>query len=155
MNYGLIEETIAFIQKAHEGQLYGELPYFLHPIKVANNILNATENEYLAALLHDVVEDTDYTVSDIAEGWNTEVADIVALLTKDNSLSYEDNISRIIDSGNVSAMLVKYSDNLVNQSGDKSAMKPERAERLTKKYESSSNRLFTALVANKQHKEKT
>jgi (p)ppGpp synthase/HD superfamily hydrolase len=148
MNYDLIKETIIFIQTAHEGQLYGELPYFLHPIKVANNILNATENEYLAALLHDVVEDTDYTVSDIAEGWNTEVADIVALLTKDDSLSYEDNISRIIDSGNVSAMRVKYSDNQINQRGDKSAMKPERAERLNNQYEISSNRLFTALVAN-------
>lgn len=149
MNYKLISETINFIQVAHEGQLYGELPYFLHPIKVADNILNATENEYLAALLHDVVEDTDYTVSDIAEGWNTEVADIVALLTKDDSLSYEDNISRIIDSGNVSAMLVKYSDNQINQRGDKSSMKPERAERLSKKYEISINRLFTALVDNK------
>jgi (p)ppGpp synthase/HD superfamily hydrolase len=148
MNYDLIKETIVFIQIAHEGQLYGELPYFLHPIKVANNIPNVTENEYLAALLHDVVEDTDYTVSDIAEGWNTEVADIVALLTKDNSLSYEDNISRIIDSGNVSAMRVKYSDNQINQRGDKSAMKPERAERLNNQYEISSNRLFTALVAN-------
>tara|TARA_R110000796_G_scaffold12575_6_gene41538 strand:- start:6369 stop:6830 length:462 start_codon:yes stop_codon:yes gene_type:complete len=153
MNYDLISETIAFIQTAHEGQLYGELPYFLHPIKVANNILNATENEYLAALLHDVVEDTDYTVSDIAEGWNTEVADIVALLTKDDSLSYEDNISRIIDSGNVSAMLVKYSDNQINQRSDKSAMKPARAERLNNQYEISSNRLFTALVANKTETE--
>jgi (p)ppGpp synthase/HD superfamily hydrolase len=153
MNYDLISETITFIQVAHEGQLYGELPYFLHPIKVANNILNATENEYIAALLHDVVEDTSYTLSYIAGRWNTEVADIVALLTKDNSLSYEDNISRIIDSGNVSAMLVKYSDNLINQRGDKSAMKPERAARLNKKYEISSNRLFIALVANKQHKE--
>jgi (p)ppGpp synthase/HD superfamily hydrolase len=155
MNYDLINETITFIKVAHEDQLYGELPYFLHPLQVADNILNATENEYLAALLHDVVEDTSYTLRYISWRWGDEVADIVALLTKDDSLSYEDNISRIIDSGNVSAMLVKYSDNQVNLGGDKSAMKPERAQRLTKKYEISSNRLFTALVANKQHKEKT
>jgi (p)ppGpp synthase/HD superfamily hydrolase len=145
MNKDRVYDTIEFIQLAHEGQLYGELPYFLHPIKVANNLSNATENEYLAALLHDVVEDTHHTIDNIYSGWSSEVADIVALLTKDNALSYEDNISRIIDSGNVSAMRVKLSDNQVNQSGDKSAMKPERAERLIKKYEISINRLLTAI----------
>jgi (p)ppGpp synthase/HD superfamily hydrolase len=145
MNYDLINETITFIKVAHEDQLYGELPYFLHPLQVADNIPNATENEYLAALLHDVVEDTSYTLRYISWRWGDDIADIVSGVTKDDLLSYEDNISRIIGSGNVSTMRVKLSDNQVNLGGDKSAMKPERAERLTKKYEISINRLLTAI----------
>ena len=147
MNKDIVNETIEFIRLAHEGQFYGEDHYFLHPIAVADNIPNATETEYLAALLHDVVEDTDNTIDSIAAGWSAEVAYVVSLVTKDNSLSYEENISRIIDSGNVSAMRVKLSDNQINYAGDKNHMKPERAERLSKKYSISMERLVVAIFA--------
>ena len=129
--------TIAFITDAHAGQKYGDLPYFFHPIEVARTIEDASVAEYLAGLLHDVVEDTEYTSANLRTRYSDEVMDMVDLLTKDDTMSYKENIERIINTGNVGAMKVKLADNRVNAGGDKSAMTAERRQRLTAKYEMS------------------
>lgn len=139
-------ETLAFIKHAHDGQFYGEAPYWTHPVEVAEELGTTSEDEYLAALLHDVIEDTDYTAEDlVGMGWNASVVDMVELLTKDTSLDYQGNIQKIIDSGNRGAMRVKLADNRVNNRGDKSAMSAERRERLNKKYAMSIKMLEKAL----------
>ena len=66
-----IDRAYALAEKAHEGQLRatGE-PYIIHPIAVACIIAKEMKmgaNPVIAAFLHDVVEDTDYTVEDIEE----------------------------------------------------------------------------------------
>ena len=131
-----IAEAFGFMVNAHRGQFYGELPYFTHPLQVAeivSNMKTPYNDEIIAALLHDVVEDTDVVMPDIRSFCSTNVANVVELLTKDNSLSYEENIDRIIASGNNSAARIKWADNFVNMSGDKSAMSAEKRNKLNKR----------------------
>lgn len=141
------EKTLEFIKHAHAGQEYDPgVPYWTHPVQVAQTIENPTENEYIAALLHDIVEDTEYSLTDLADmGYNLETLNIVSLLTKKPGMKYNDAIQGIIDSGNRSAMKVKLADNIVNNSGDKSHMNPERRSRLEKKYGASIHMLRKAL----------
>lgn len=129
-----IGRAIAFMMRAHHGQMYGDMPYFMHPLQVAERIENPTVNEYIAALLHDVVEDTDHTIEDIAELFGDEIAAMVGLLTKNTRMQYKENIQRIIDSKNVGAMKVKLADNLINVNGDKSQMTFERRSKLNTRY---------------------
>ncbi|MBE0491886.1 MAG: bifunctional (p)ppGpp synthetase/guanosine-3',5'-bis(diphosphate) 3'-pyrophosphohydrolase [Sulfurospirillum sp.] len=80
-----IEKAVGFCIKFHEGQLRksGE-PYVIHPILVSAIISNlgGDEDMVVAALLHDVVEDTCCNIEQIKESFNPEVARIVEGLTK-------------------------------------------------------------------------
>ena len=98
-----VAETLEFIKHAHEGQKYGSEPYWTHPKAVADlgkKLFGAsfTTEAYMAALMHDVIEDTEYTLDDLKQsGYSEAVLDAVKLLTKDKHLSYEDNIKKIIN----------------------------------------------------------
>lgn len=79
--------AIDIAMTAHEGQVdKGGAPYALHPIRVmiaAHDLNPGLPIEGLiAAVLHDVVEDTDVTIEDIELAFGQEVADTIALLTK-------------------------------------------------------------------------
>ena len=80
-----LQKALAFAIEAHEGQFRksGEA-YAVHPILVAAIVASLTEDEAMvvAALLHDVVEDTDVTVSDISDAYGIDVAHLVEGLTK-------------------------------------------------------------------------
>jgi hypothetical protein len=149
-----IPGTKRFIQQAHDteqGQMYGNMPYSSHPRQVAaigRKFFGPRFNAEAVkvALLHDVLEDTPYKPEDLAErGFSPAVIQAVQLLTKDKSLSYADNIRKIIDSKNPLAMMVKYSDNYMNYTGDKSHWTPERAAASQKKYLASLNMLGDVL----------
>jgi hypothetical protein len=62
-----VDETIAFIKRAHAGQVdKAGNPYWQHPVSVMGRLgPDATESEKLAALLHDVIEDTDHAAADL------------------------------------------------------------------------------------------
>ncbi len=81
----LVEKALDLAIKAHEGQKRksGE-PYIVHPILVASitALVSSEETMVAAALLHDVVEDTDYTLEDMRELFGLDVAHIVDGLTK-------------------------------------------------------------------------
>lgn len=81
-----IDKAKELAGKAHEGQFrkYSKMPYIVHPIEVATILQSVphTDDMIAAALLHDVVEDTDYTVDDIAELVSPEVAKLVEGLTE-------------------------------------------------------------------------
>ena len=81
----LINKAKMLAGKAHEGQFrkYSGLPYIVHPIEVATIVQTVEHSEEMiaAALLHDVVEDTDYSFEDIAKEVSPEVADLVKGLT--------------------------------------------------------------------------
>ena len=145
-----VSATIAFIAEAHRGQKYGNMPYFFHPVEVAMEALEIvdrllpgedlrylSESVALVALLHDVLEDTDYTEADLRARYSDEVVDADVLLTLDETLDYLANIQRIIDSRNIRAMVVKLADNRVNRGGDKSKFNPEKAARLNARYDAS------------------
>ena len=111
-----IEQTITFIRKAHAGQVdkAGE-PYWKHPVSVMKRLGEAPDDFKLAALLHDVIEDTDYTANDLQKmGYSADVVRAVELLTKSGDVPYIDEIKKIRDSGNLIAIAVKISDNLDN-----------------------------------------
>jgi len=80
-----IKEALNFAKEAHKGQKRksGE-EYVIHPILVAaiTSYLIDDENVIIAAILHDVVEDTSYTLDDIEKKFNKEVAKLVEGLTK-------------------------------------------------------------------------
>ena len=86
-------------------------PYIFHPLRVANNTTYIkTKNQKIAAILHDVVEDTPFTMQFLIEnGISAEVIDILQYLTHDKEkVSYNDYIANICN--NVDAMVVKLSD---------------------------------------------
>lgn len=148
-----VKKTFKFIKKAHTGQQYGDDPYWTHPRKVAaigRKLFGAkfTMDAVKVAFLHDVVEDTRYTIDQIARmGYSPEVVEAVRLLTKNKALTYKDNIRGIIASGNRLAIMVKYADNYANYTGDKSTWEPEKAASSQKKYRSSMDMLGDKLKA--------
>ena len=82
----LITKAFNFAKQAHKGvrRLSGE-PYIMHPIAVAQiacSEMGLGSTSISAALLHDVVEDTDYTVEDIENIFGHKIAQIVDGLTK-------------------------------------------------------------------------
>ena len=82
----LITKAFNFAKQAHKGvrRLSGE-PYIMHPIAVAQIVcseIGLGSTSICAALLHDVVEDTEYTVEDIENMFGAKIAQIVDGLTK-------------------------------------------------------------------------
>lgn len=83
------------------------LPYVFHPFHLAEQM--QTEETTIVALLHDVAEDTDYTIEDIAQmGFDKSVTDALCLLTHDNATDYMDYVRAIKD--NPVAKAVKLAD---------------------------------------------
>lgn len=83
-----IEKAIALASIAHEGQKdKGGAPYILHPLKIM--MAMDTESEKILAVLHDVLEDTDLTITDlIEEGLPGELVEPLLLLTREPGVSY-------------------------------------------------------------------
>lgn len=91
-----LERAIELAARAHAGQRdKGGHPYILHPLRV----MQAVQGEYerIAAVLHDIVEDTPVTFDDLlAEGFPDEVVDAVRLLTKYDGETREQAARRIV-----------------------------------------------------------
>ena len=80
--------------EAHLGQLdYNDVPYIFHPYHLAEQMDD--EASCTIALLHDVVEDTRLTLSDLEQIFPTQVVEIVRLLTHDENIDYFDYIREI------------------------------------------------------------
>jgi len=81
----MIKEARAFATKAHEGQIrkYTGEPYITHPVAVALLVHKVTSDSDMiaAALLHDVVEDTDISLDDIGKEFGGKIAYLVEGLT--------------------------------------------------------------------------
>ena len=120
-----IKDAYAMASVAHEGQKRntGE-PYIIHPIAVAAIAAEELEldaNTVIAAFLHDVAEDTEYTIEDIRARFGDDVAFLVDVVTKRKKHNYEhtkqvDNYKQILESVHydIRALLVKLSDRLHN-----------------------------------------
>ncbi len=89
-----LERAIGLAVKAHVGQLdKAGGPYILHPLRVMLAVEGETERT--AAVLHDVVEDSDLTLDDLRrEGFTEEVVAIVDDLTKREGEEYEAYVAR-------------------------------------------------------------
>lgn len=120
-----IENAYKLAAEAHSKQIRKSgIPYITHPIAVARIALvelGLKTNSVMAALLHDVVEDTDYTVEDIRQFFGEDVAYLVNVLTKNSDGNYKvskqiDNFKHMLDSINydIRALLIKLSDRMHN-----------------------------------------
>ncbi|MBO7609844.1 MAG: bifunctional (p)ppGpp synthetase/guanosine-3',5'-bis(diphosphate) 3'-pyrophosphohydrolase [Muribaculaceae bacterium] len=123
----IIEKAFKFARAAHEGvrRRSGE-PYIMHPIAVAtivNQEIGLGSTSICAALLHDVVEDTDYTVEDIETHFGKKVAQIVEGLTKisggifgDMASAQAENIRKLLLTmgDDIRVVLIKMADRLHN-----------------------------------------
>ena len=120
-----VREAYALAAEAHKEQRRktGE-PYIIHPIAVARIAAMELElgaNPVIAAFLHDVVEDTPYTIEDIRDRFGDDVAFLVGVVTKQKKDKYEqskqvDNYRQILASVqyDVRAILIKLADRLHN-----------------------------------------
>lgn len=123
----IIERAYRFAKEAHQGVLRqsGE-PYILHPIAVARiacKEIGLGSTSICAALLHDVVEDTEYTVEDIENLFGKKIAQLVDGLTKiaggifgDKASEQAENFRKLLItmSEDIRVILIKMADRLHN-----------------------------------------
>lgn len=123
----IIEKAFNFAKQAHKGvrRLSGE-PYIMHPLSVALiacKEIGLGSTSICAALLHDVVEDTDYTVEDICNIFGPKIAQIVDGVTKISGGIFGDKASAQAESfkkllltmsDDIRVILIKISDRLHN-----------------------------------------
>ena len=123
----IIERAFKFAKEAHKGirRRSGE-PYILHPIavaKIASQEIGLGSTSICAALLHDVVEDTDYTVEDIEQNFGKKIAQLVEGLTKisggifgDKASAQAENFRKLLltMSEDIRVVLIKMADRLHN-----------------------------------------
>lgn len=91
----MLEDAVCLAHNAHSGQVdKAGKSYILHPLRVAHNC--ETIEQKTVALLHDVLEDSDYTPDNLLNGWNfpQEIVDAVVALTRQEGESYDEFIER-------------------------------------------------------------
>jgi hypothetical protein len=91
-----LDRAIQIAVKAHRGQEYEPgVPYVLHPLRVMFRM--RTDEERTVAILHDVVEQTDWSLKDLRkEGFSRAVVQAVDHLSRRKGESYDDFIGRIL-----------------------------------------------------------
>lgn len=133
----LIGKAFDTAQRLHEGQLRksGE-PYFIHPINVAYILaeMGMDEATIIGGLLHDVVEDTDYTREQLVADFNEEIALLVDGVTKLGTIKFEskeeiqaENFRKMFlaISKDIRVLIIKLADRLHNMR-TMGFMKPEK-----------------------------
>ena len=102
------KKAMKLCYEAHKDQVdKSGLPYVFHPFHVAEQMTD--EATTIVALLHDVVEDTDYTLEDLAaEGFGEDILEAVALMTHEDDVPYLDYVAKLKD--NPIARAVKLAD---------------------------------------------
>jgi len=138
-----VESALAFSAAAHQGQTRqsGE-PYVSHPIAVARILtpLHMDTQAIIAALLHDVVEDTDIHIEDVAKEFGKPVAEMVEGLSKLDKLQFgtqedaqAENFRKMLMAmaRDVRVILIKLADRLHNMR-TLGAVSPEKSQRIAR-----------------------
>jgi len=110
--FHLIEKAKTFAINAHKDQKRknSDTPYVTHPIRVAKRLQEAGFNDELicAGFLHDVAEDTPYTINDIEKAFGPVVAQLVAAHTEDKTKPWQERKQHTIDTVKAASKEVKY-----------------------------------------------
>ena len=135
----MIEDAITFAAQAHAGQLdrVGER-YIYHVLRVTMLVKEAggTDLEIAAAALHDVVEDTDTSLEELAQLFSPEVATLVDALSRREDEGYIEYVERCV-AGGPSAVRIKQADLTDNSNPERLARMPsEQREELRARYQS-------------------
>ncbi len=90
-----IDKAISLASEAHFGQIdKAGQPYILHPLRLMFNF--SLESEMIVAILHDVIEDSHFTLNDLKQqGFADEIINAVECLSKKQGENYEDFITRL------------------------------------------------------------
>lgn len=123
----LITKAFNFARQAHNGvRRHAGEPYIMHPIAVAQIVaseIGLGSTSICSALLHDVVEDTDYTIEDIKNVFGPKIAQIVDGLTKiaggrfgENASAQAENFKKLLltMSDDIRVIIIKIADRLHN-----------------------------------------
>ena len=118
--------------EAHKEQVdKSGMPYVFHPFHLAEQM--QTEESTVVALLHDVVEDTDYTIDDlISMGFGKTITDAIALMTHADGVAYMDYVREI--KNNPIAKAVKLADLKHNSDLTRLDVVDEKALKRKEKY---------------------
>jgi (p)ppGpp synthase/HD superfamily hydrolase len=138
--------TYRLARDAHEGQVDKiGVAYIEHVDAVAAGLAPFGADLERAGLLHDIIEDTDWTAEALLDaGVPERVVDIVKSVTNEPGVFYEDKIKRIV--ARRDATLVKISDNAHNSRPDRAAQLPEpKRQRLAEKYSKARDVLWAAV----------
>ena len=144
----IITKAFNFARHAHQGgrRLSGE-PYIMHPLAVAQIVcteIGLGSTSICSALLHDVVEDTDYTIEDIENIFGPKIAQIVDGLTKisggifgERASAQAENFKKLLLTMNddIRVILIKMADRLHN-------MRTLGAQPANKRYKISGETLY-------------
>ena len=104
----ITKKALKLCFEAHKEQVdKSGMPYVFHPFHLAEQM--KTEETTVVALLHDLVEDTDYTIEDLMSmGFSKSITDAIALMTHANDVEYMDYVREI--KNNPIAKAVKLAD---------------------------------------------
>ena len=127
------KKAMKLCYEAHKDQVDKTgVPYVFHPFHVAEQM--TSEASTIVALLHDVVEDTDYTLDDIAAaGFGKEIVDAIALMTHEDDVPYLDYVANLKD--NPIAREVKLADLAHNSDQSRLGEIDEETRQRLEKYE--------------------
>ncbi|MBI4235613.1 bifunctional (p)ppGpp synthetase/guanosine-3',5'-bis(diphosphate) 3'-pyrophosphohydrolase [Candidatus Peregrinibacteria bacterium] len=145
-NQEKFEKAFEFAEEAHTGQLRkdGTTPYITHPVKVTEILaeMHSDEDILIAALLHDVPEDTHKTLAEIEDKFGRDVAFLVDGITKFSKVQYKNNMpQREVESlkklllhsiQDPRVILIKLADRLHNMRTLHNIEKPEKRLRIAK-----------------------
>lgn len=122
----IVDKAYHFAEVAHRNQLRnsGE-DYILHPLEVAQILveLEMDEATIAASLLHDVVEDTEFTIADIEKEFGSEIALLVDGVTKLGRIEYKSKVEQQVENlrkmflamaKDIRVILIKLADRLHN-----------------------------------------
>lgn len=129
----LTKKAIRLCFEAHKNQVdKSGLPYVFHPFHLAEQMKD--ELSTVAALLHDVVEDTSYTLEDLRKmGFPEAVLDALVLLTHEDNIPYLDYVARL--KSNPIARAVKLADLRHNSDLTRLNHVDDRAMKRVEKYQ--------------------
>ncbi|MFJ6729397.1 HD domain-containing protein [Streptomyces sp. NPDC091281] len=141
-----VQEVDAFAAGAHAGQVDKiGVPYVEHVRAVAAGLALFGDDLVMAGLLHDVIEDTDWTAEQLrGAGVPDYVVALVEAVTNERGVPYEEQVTRITGRGR-DAVLLKIADNAHNSHPDRAAQLPEEKRvRLAAKYRAARDILWPA-----------
>lgn len=97
----ILSKAIKFATLAHEGQYrkFSGDPYIVHPLRVMQAVEHRPLTTRIAAILHDVVEDTGWSLRSVRADYGEDVCYLVDALSRRPGEEYGDSLLRVLDAG--------------------------------------------------------